>query len=79
MNLIGLTRDGLRERERFLNARNTLEALLSYGVIPIINENDVVAVDEIKFGDNDNLSGLVANFNTSRCSQPETLGHIRNS
>jgi len=54
-----LTREDLSNRNRFLNARNTLHTLLEYGVIPIINENDTVAVDEIKFGDNDNLSGMV--------------------
>lgn len=55
-----LTRDDLRDRHRYLNARNTLLACLHHGVLPIINENDVVAVDEIKVGDNDNLSALVA-------------------
>jgi glutamate 5-kinase len=55
-----LTRDDLAGRQRYLNARNTLTTLLSWGVIPIINENDTVVVDEIKFGDNDNLSALVA-------------------
>lgn len=55
-----LTHEDLSSRHRYLNARNTLFTLLSYGVIPIINENDTVAVDEIKFGDNDNLSALVA-------------------
>jgi glutamate 5-kinase len=55
-----LTRDDLSDRRRFLNARNTLLALLSLGVIPIINENDTVAVDEIKFGDNDSLAAQVA-------------------
>ena len=55
-----LTRDDLSDRPRFLNARNTLLALLSLGVIPVINENDTVAVDEIKFGDNDNLAAQVA-------------------
>ncbi|OGW37887.1 MAG: glutamate 5-kinase [Nitrospirae bacterium GWC2_56_14] len=54
-----LTREDLSNRSRFLNARNTLHTLLEYDVIPIINENDTVAVDEIKFGDNDNLSGMV--------------------
>ena len=54
-----LTGDGLSDRGRYLNARNTISALLHYGVIPIINENDTVAVDEIRFGDNDNLSALV--------------------
>ncbi len=55
-----LTRDDLRDRSRYLNARNTLLACLMHGVLPIINENDVVAVDEIRVGDNDNLSALVA-------------------
>ena len=55
-----LTRDDLADSKRFLNARNTLLTLLSLGVIPIINENDTVAVDEIKFGDNDMLAALVA-------------------
>jgi len=55
-----LTRDDLTDRRRYLNARNTLTTLLSWGVVPIINENDTVMVDEIKFGDNDNLSALVA-------------------
>ncbi len=57
-----LTREDLSNRNRFLNARNTLHTLLEYGVIPIINENDTVAVDEIKFGDNDNLSGMVVHL-----------------
>lgn len=56
-----LTRDDLLDRRRYLNARNTLEALLNYGIIPIINENDTTATEEIRFGDNDNLSALVAN------------------
>ena len=55
-----LTRDDLTNRSRFLNSRHTLTALLEFDVIPIINENDTVAVDEIKFGDNDSLAGLVA-------------------
>ena len=55
-----LTREDLADRGRFLNARNTLLALLELGVIPIINENDTIAVEEIKFGDNDNLAALVA-------------------
>ena len=57
-----LTGDDLADRRRFLNARNTLTTLLGLGVVPIINENDTVAVDEIKFGDNDNLSALVTNL-----------------
>jgi glutamate 5-kinase len=56
-----LTREDLADRRRYLNARNTLEALLGYGIIPIINENDTIATEEIRFGDNDNLSALVAN------------------
>lgn len=55
-----LTKDDLTHRRRYLNAANTLTTLLSWGVVPIINENDTVVVDEIKFGDNDNLSALVA-------------------
>jgi glutamate 5-kinase len=57
-----LTRDDLRDRRRYLNARNTLLACIGRGVLPIVNENDVVAVDEIRVGDNDNLSALVANL-----------------
>jgi glutamate 5-kinase len=57
-----LTHDDLSHRRRFLNARNTLLTLLELGIIPIINENDTVVVDEIKFGDNDNLSALVTNL-----------------
>ncbi len=57
-----LTRADLANRTRYLNARNTLQLLIQHRVIPIINENDVVAVDEIKFGDNDNLSAMVANL-----------------
>ena len=57
-----LTREDIADRRRFLNSRNTLLTLVSYGVVPVINENDTVAVDEIKFGDNDLLSGLVTNL-----------------
>ena len=57
-----LTREDLSNRTRFLNARNTIHTLLEYGVVPIINENDTVSVDEIKFGDNDNLSGMVVHL-----------------
>jgi glutamate 5-kinase len=57
-----LTREDLSNRTRFLNARNTLQTLLDHDVIPIINENDTVSVDEIKFGDNDNLSGMVVHL-----------------
>jgi glutamate 5-kinase len=55
-----LTHDDLNNRQRHLNARNTMMALLRNGVVPIVNENDVVAVDEIRFGDNDRLAALVA-------------------
>jgi glutamate 5-kinase len=55
-----LTRDDFSDRKRYINAKNTLFTLLSYKVIPVINENDTVATDEIKFGDNDNLASLVA-------------------
>ena len=57
-----LTHADLADRERYLNARTTLTTLLSLGVIPIINENDTVVTDEIKFGDNDTLGALVANL-----------------
>ena len=55
-----LTSDDLTNRRRYLNARHTLQTLLEWGIIPIVNENDTVVVDEIKFGDNDNLSALIA-------------------
>ena len=55
-----LTKDDFTVRRRYVNARNTFEALFDFGVIPIINENDTVAVEEIKLGDNDNLSAMVA-------------------
>jgi glutamate 5-kinase len=57
-----LTRDDLANRRRYLNARNTLMTLLEFGVVPVINENDTVVVDEIRFGDNDNLSAMVTNL-----------------
>jgi glutamate 5-kinase len=57
-----LTHADLRNRGRYLNARNTLQTLIAYGVIPIINENDTVSVDEIRFGDNDSLSAMVCNL-----------------
>lgn len=55
-----LTSEGLVHRHRYLNARNTLETLLDWKIIPVINENDTVVVDEIKFGDNDQLSAAIA-------------------
>jgi len=57
-----VTRRDLMERSSYVNAYNTFMALLELGVIPIVNENDTVAVDELKFGDNDTLSALVANL-----------------
>lgn len=55
-----LTRDSLDHRTRYLNARNTFESLLDWGILPIVNENDTTAVEELKFGDNDQLSALIA-------------------
>jgi glutamate 5-kinase len=57
-----LTHDDLADRKRYLNARTTLSSLLALGVVPVINENDTVVTDEIKFGDNDTLGALVANL-----------------
>jgi glutamate 5-kinase len=57
-----LTHDDLSDRKRYLNARSTLRALLGLGVIPVINENDTVITDEIRFGDNDTLGALVTNL-----------------
>src|SRR5262245_50005971 len=57
-----LTAQDIGDRARYLNARNTLLALLGFGVLPIVNENDTVATEEIKVGDNDNLSALVASL-----------------
>ncbi|MGJ7521943.1 glutamate 5-kinase [Variovorax sp. LT1P1] len=57
-----LTHADLADRERYLNARTTLRTLLGLGVVPVINENDTVVNDEIKFGDNDTLGALVANL-----------------
>ena len=57
-----LTHDDLSDRKRYLNARSTLRTLVELGAIPVINENDTVATDEIRFGDNDTLAALVANL-----------------
>ncbi len=57
-----LDHDDLSNRQRYLNARRTLQALLRLGVVPVVNENDTVVTDEIRFGDNDSLAGLVANL-----------------
>lgn len=60
--LVLLTHDDLANRERYLNARTTLTTLLDLGVVPVVNENDSVATEEIKLGDNDTLAGLVASL-----------------
>ncbi|MFO7189210.1 MAG: glutamate 5-kinase [Pseudomonadota bacterium] len=57
-----LTHADLADRQRYLNARSTLRTLLKFGVVPVINENDTVVTDEIKFGDNDTLAALVTNL-----------------
>ena len=57
-----LDHDDLSNRERYLNARSTLQELLKLGVVPVVNENDTVVTDEIRFGDNDTLAALVANL-----------------
>lgn len=57
-----LDHDDISNRERYLNVRNTLQELIKLGVIPVINENDTVATDQIRFGDNDTLAALVANI-----------------
>lgn len=57
-----LTHEDLSDRQRYLNARSTLRALLQLGVVPVVNENDASATDKIRFGDNDNLAALVVNL-----------------
>jgi len=57
-----LTHDDLSDRKRYLNGRSTLLTLLGFGVVPVVNENDTVVTDEIRFGDNDTLAALVANL-----------------
>jgi glutamate 5-kinase len=57
-----LTMSDLTDRQRFINIRNTLSHLLEWGVVPVINENDTVSVEEIKFGDNDHLAAMMANI-----------------
>ncbi len=57
-----LTHDDLQDRRRYINARSTLRTLLEWGVIPVVNENDTVATEEIRFGDNDSLAALVTNL-----------------
>jgi len=60
-----LTRDDLNNRRRYLNARDTIDSLFKFGALPVINENDTVVVEEIKVGDNDNLSAMVTNLTES--------------
>ncbi len=62
-----LTHEDLSDRQRYLNARSTLRALLKLGVVPVVNENDTVVTDEIRFGDNDTLAALVANLLEADC------------
>jgi glutamate 5-kinase len=62
-----LTRDDLENRRRYQNAKNALQALFRMDVVPVINENDTVVVEEIKFGDNDNLSAMVTNLIEADC------------
>lgn len=57
-----LTHDDIADRKRYLNARSTLRTLIGMGVVPVVNENDTVATEEIRFGDNDSLAGLVTNL-----------------
>ena len=60
--LVLLTHDDLSDRQRYLNARGTLRTLINYGIVPVINENDSVATDEIQLGDNDTLAARVASL-----------------
>lgn len=62
-----LTHEDLSDRQRYLNARSTLRSLLDLGVVPVVNENDTVVTDEIRFGDNDTLAALVANLLEADC------------
>jgi glutamate 5-kinase len=62
-----LTHEDLADRTRYLNARSTLTTLMQLGVVPVINENDTVVYEEIKFGDNDTLGALVANLTEADC------------
>jgi glutamate 5-kinase len=57
-----LTREDIEDRHRYLNLRDTFEGLLQHGIVPVVNENDAVATDEIKVGENDSLSAMVANL-----------------
>ena len=61
-----LTRYDFMQRQQYLNARNTLDRLLALGALPVVNENDTIAVDEIRFGDNDRLAALVGNLSNAK-------------
>ena len=61
-----LTRYDFMQRQQYLNARNTLDRLLALGALPVVNENDTIAVDEIRFGDNDRLAALVGNLSSAK-------------
>ena len=71
-----LTHDDLADHTRHLNARNTLLTLLKHKVLPIINENDAVSVTELKFGDNDRLSALVASLLPARSASRITVREV---
>ncbi len=64
-----LTQDNLGIRSQYLNARNTFTELFAYGTVPIVNENDTVAVEQVRFGDNDTLAAQVNVKESSVCSQ----------
>ena len=68
-----LTRTEVLDRHRYTNSRNTFMELLKQGVIPIVNENDVVALDDLKIGDNDNMSALVATQPTPKPIRMQSL------
>jgi glutamate 5-kinase len=62
-----ITHNDINDRVRYLNIKGTIEELISHEIIPIINENDVVSTEEIKLGDNDNLSSMIANLIGADC------------
>ena len=74
-----LTADCLGSRSGYLNAKATFESLLELGVVPIVNENDTVAVNELRFGDNDTLSALVATLVGGALPTPPTHGRLTGS
>ena len=74
-----LTHEDLRDRNRYINARSTLQTLLELGVIPVVNENDTVATEEIKFGDNDNLGSSRPAIHRRCSSRPPGRGTLSNT